>query len=192
MFRFIKEHSYEIVKFFLTQIGIAVFGLVLSFATSSNKLVFLLTSIFAVVFYCCLLYSEAWEIGAKDRPRVTNGRMKYSPGRGFIYACFSNSLNFVFVVIMLICLLVGAGNVFFGNIYAVLFYIQRTISAMFMGINQFLAPATVINGREFIVPDSIFQPLFYLLSTVPSIVSVGLGYFMGLNDKKLFTVKKPD
>ena len=192
MFRFVKEHSYEIFKFFLTQIGIAVFGLVLSFATNSNDLLFLLTSIFATVFYCCLLYSEAWEIGAKDRPRMLNGRMKFSVGRGFVYGCLSNSLNFFLTVVMIICLLFGSKIVFFGNVYVIFFYVQRTISAMFMGINEYFAPVNIINGIEYTKADSIFHPLFYLLSTIPSIASIGLGYFMGANDRKLFTVKKPD
>ncbi len=192
MLRFIKEHSYEIVKFFLTQIGIAVFGLILSFATNSNDFVLLLTSIFAVVFYCCLLYSEAWEIGAKDKPRIDNGRMKYCAGRGFVYAVFSNSLNFLFVIILLICLPLGRTNEFFGNIYAVVFYIVRIISAMFIGINEYFAPSNVTNGIEYTDYSSIFQPLFYLIATIPSVVSVGLGYFMGVNDRKLFTVNKAD
>ncbi len=192
MFRFIKEHSYEIVKLFLTQIGIAVFGLVLSFATATNDLLFLFTSIFAVVFYCCLLYSEAWEMGAKDRPRVTNGRLKYSPCKGAVYACCSNSLNYLIVVIMSICLLFGSQNEFFGGIYFILYSIQRIICAMFMGLNNYFSPATIIDGKEYIVSDTFFQPLFYLLSTIPSILSVWLGYYMGLNDRKLFTVKKAD
>ena len=191
MFRFIKEHSYEIVKLFLTQIGIAVFGLVLAFATSSNKTLFLMSSIFAAFFYWCLLYSEAWELGSKDMPRVSNGRMKYTPFKGVLYAVCSNSVNYLFIIIMLIALLLGSTIELFGNVYVIVFFIQRTISAMFMGINQYISPVRVIEGVEYLVNDSVFQPLFYLVSTLPSLLAVGLGYYMGLNDRKLFTINKP-
>ena len=192
MFRFIKEHSYEIVKLFFTQIGIAVFGLVLSCATNSNSTLFLISSIFSAIFYNCLLYSEGWELGAKDRPRITNGRMKYTPAKGVYFSLLSNSVNYVFVLIMLVCLLFGSALELFGNIYVITWYIQRTISAMYMGINTYFSPNQVIEGVTYIVPDSIFQPLFYLFATIPSVLSVGLGYYMGANDKKLFTVKKSD
>ena len=119
MFRFIKEHSYEIVKLFFTQIGIAVFGLVLSFATNSNSTLFLISSIFSAIFYNCLLYSEGWELGAKDRPRITNGRMKYTPAKGVYFSLLSNSVNYVFVLIMLVCLLFGSALELFGNIYVI-------------------------------------------------------------------------
>ena len=190
MFRFLKEHSYEIFKLFLTQIGIAVFGLVLAFATSSNKILFLFSSIFASIFYCCLLYSEGWEIGSKDMSRVANKRMNYSPFKGVYFALFSNSVNFIFVLIMFISLFLGSVIQIFGNAYVIVFFIERTICAMFMGINQYFSPTNIVDGVEYLVNDTIFQPLFYLVATIPSILSVGLGYFMGVNDKKLFTVNK--
>ena len=191
MFRFFKEHSYEIVKLFLTQIGIAVFGLVMAFATSSNKTLFLMSSIFAAFFYWCLLYSEAWELGTKDMPRVSNGRMKYTPFKGVIFSLCSNSINFILIFVMIVSLIFGSAVELFGNVYVIVFFIQRTIGAMFMGINQYLSPVQVIDGVEYLVNDSIFQPLFYLIATIPSFIAVGLGYYMGLNDRKLFTVNKP-
>ncbi len=192
MFRFIKEHSYEIVKLFLTQIGISVLGLVLSFATSSNTLLFLFSSIFAAIFYICLLYSEGWELGAKDRPRITNGRMVFDPIKGVRFSLLSNSVNFILVIIMFVALLIGSNIEFFGNTYVIVWYIQRTISAMFMGINTYFSPVQTIEGINYVIPDSLYQPLFYLISVFPSVCAVGLGYFMGAKDQKLFTVKKPD
>ena len=102
MFHFIKEHSYDIFKLFLTQIAIAILGLVLSFSTSSNSMLFFVSSLFAAFFYICLLYSEGWELGAKDRPRITNGRLKFDPIKGARLSLFSNSLNFVLVLVLFV------------------------------------------------------------------------------------------
>lgn len=190
MFRFIKEHSYEIVKLFFTQIGIAVFGLVLSFATNSNPQLWLLSSIFSVCFYCAILYSEAWEIGAKDRPRILNGRLKDSNSKGFIIALFSNSLNMFFVIILTVCLIFSFLGEFFGNIYAIVWTLQRLLSAMYMGLNMYFSPKQILDSRYYIQPDTFFQPLFYLLAIIPPVISCGIGYVMGKNDRKLFTVKK--
>ena len=192
MFRFFKEHSYEIVRLFFTQIGISVLGLVLSFSTNSNKFLFLISSLFASIFYVCLLYSEAWELGAKDRPRITNGRMKFDPIKGIKYSLFSNTINFIFVAIMLVCIPLGRTIQAFGDTYFVTYQIQRLISAMYMGINTYFSPANVIDGISYVQSDHIFQPLFYLAAVIPSVLSVGFGYYMGANDRKLFTVSKPE
>lgn len=190
MIRFLKEHSYEVFRLFLTQIAIAVLGLVLSFSTSSNDMLFLLSSLFAAVFYVCLLYSEGWEIGSKDMPRITNGRMKFDAKKGFCLSLLSNSVNFLLVLFMFVSIYPGAkdgANIsFFGDTYAISYMIQRLISAMYMGINNFFAP----HNAAMIVNDSIFQPVFYLLAIFPSVLAVGLGYYMGANDRKLLTVNK--
>lgn len=192
MIRFIKEHSYDIFKLFLTQIAIAVLGLVLSFSTSSNSMLFFVSSLFAAVFYICLLYSEGWELGAKDRPRITNGRLKFDPFKGARLSLLSNSVNFVLVLILFISFFLGsksgAGIGSFGSLYAVVWYIQRTISAMFMGINSYFSPVNTVEGIRYIIPDSIYHPVFYLISVIPSVISVALGYYMGANDRKLLTV----
>ena len=192
MIGFIKEHSYDIFKLFLTQIAIAILGLVLAFSTSSNSLLFLVSSLFSAFFYFCLLYSEGWELGAKDRPRITNGRLKFDPLKGARLSLFSNSINIILVLVLFISLILGsksgAGIGAFGSLYAIVWYIQRTISAMFMGINSYFSPVNMVDGMKFIVPDSIYHPIFYLVTIIPSIVSVALGYYMGANDRKLLTV----
>lgn len=194
MFRFFREHSYEIVKLFLTQVAIAVLGLVLSFSTSSSSMLFLVSSIFASFFFVCLLYSEGWELGAKDRPRITNNRMVFDPYKGVKFSFFSNLLNFILVFILFISYFLGsksgAGIELFGSIYAIDLYIQRTLSAMYMGINSYFAPYTISEGVKYITSDTIYQPVFYLISIVPSIIAVGLGYYMGANDRKLLTSPK--
>ncbi len=196
MFRFLKEYSYEVFKFFLTQIAIAILGLVLAFSTSSNDMLFLVSSIFSGVFYICLLYSEGWEIGSKDRPRITNGRMKFDPIKGAKFSILSNFVNYILVLVMFVSFFLGskdgAGITFFGNTYAITYTVQRFISAMFMGINAYFAPHQLVDGAEIIVNDSIFHPVFYLLTTIPSVISVALGYYMGAKDRKILTVNTPN
>ena len=64
---FWKKHSYQVVRLFIIQIGITIFGLVLSFAVSTafrkgdDQIPLLMVSIFSVLFYLFLLYSVAWD-----------------------------------------------------------------------------------------------------------------------------------
>ena len=139
-----------------------------------------------------LIATENWRDLIKDRPRITNGRLKFDPIKGARLSLFSNSLNFVLVLVLFVSFFLGsksgAGIGAFGSLYAVVWYIQRTISAMFMGINSYFSPVNTVEGIRYIIPDSIYHPVFYLLTIVPSVISVALGYYMGANDRKLLTV----
>ena len=118
--------------------------------------------------------------------------MKFDWTKGMKFSLFSNTVNFVLVLIMFVCIPLGKTVQAFGDTYFVTYQIQRLISAMYMGINTYFSPSTVIDGISYIQSDSLFQPIFYLLAIIPSVLAVWLGYYMGANDRKLFTVTKPD
>ena len=69
---FFSKYSYSIVKMFVNQFAISIFGSVLAMATASagNDLLTLIVSCFAIVFYLFLIYTMVWEIGAKDKISV--------------------------------------------------------------------------------------------------------------------------
>ena len=81
--KFIKENSYDIVKFFIYQAGIAIFSIALLTAVSSaiedddglRSIMKLVVSILAVGFYIMLVYTVSWEHGAKDRIRIDAGKI---------------------------------------------------------------------------------------------------------------------
>ena len=72
MKNFFSEHSYSMVKMFLNQFAISIFGTMLALAASSGKndTLLLLSSIFSIFFYMFLLYTMTWELGAKEKIRV--------------------------------------------------------------------------------------------------------------------------
>ena len=114
---FWKKHSYQIVRLFVIQIGIAIFGLVLSFAVMtafrnrSDWLPLLMVSIFSVLFYLFLLYSVAWEIGGKDRLKLDAVHTEFKGRTGIFLALFAEIPNFLFDLVMLIGgILVRAGE----------------------------------------------------------------------------------
>ena len=57
MIKWIKDNSYNMFRLFLSQIALAVFGLIMTMWTSSlSNRVFLTVGIFCVIFYLYLIY----------------------------------------------------------------------------------------------------------------------------------------
>ena len=105
---FWKKHSYQVVRLFIIQIGITIFGLVLSFAVSTafrerdDQIPLLMVSIFSVLFYLFLLYSVAWEMGGKDRLSLDAQHASPRGGTGFLLSTLSEIPNFLLCLLMLI------------------------------------------------------------------------------------------
>ena len=78
---FFQTHSYNMVKMFLNQFAIAIFGfsLVLAAVKAENAVLQNLTSVGAILFYLFLLYTMTWEIGFRDKVPVETGRKKRNP-----------------------------------------------------------------------------------------------------------------
>ena len=86
MKQFFSMHSYNMVKMFLNQFAIAIFGLVLALAAgqAENAVLRNVTSLFSILFYLFLLYVMTWELGFKDKVSVETGRKKRNPFTGAI------------------------------------------------------------------------------------------------------------
>ena len=81
---FLKEHSDNIVKLIINQVGISIFAMFLYTAAAAIKsedggasLTFkVLISVFSIMFYLLLVYTIGWEIGAKDKIRIDGKRLE--------------------------------------------------------------------------------------------------------------------
>ena len=74
---------------FVNQFAISIFGVSLTFATTSAHgeaqgfdTLTVVVSILSVLFYLFLIYTLAWEIGAKDKISVDVGKKPYRPHLG--------------------------------------------------------------------------------------------------------------
>ena len=80
---FIKENSYQIVRLMLFQFAMAVFGIVLIFATrmasdGAFSPLSLVASTLSVGLYMYILYATVQELGAKDKIRYEHSEEKDS------------------------------------------------------------------------------------------------------------------
>jgi len=97
MKQFFRTHSYDMVKMFLYQFAIAIFGFSLAFAVGKANSVPLRngTSIFAILFYLFLLYTLAWDLGYQDKVSVEYGKKSKNLFRGALISVCANAVNFI-------------------------------------------------------------------------------------------------
>ncbi|MEE0836242.1 MAG: hypothetical protein U0M08_07535 [Clostridia bacterium] len=180
MVRFLKENMPIVTKMIVNQLGMMIFGLVLSMATSQNDTLFLLASIFSVCFYMFLVYTVGWELGAKDKVRLDGGRIAYTPFKGVLISLAANSLNLILGILIVIgyyfldpsCRITheALSPVWAANLYGTASVIARFIEAMYIGIIQTYSP---------------YNPIIFVLIVFPAVIFSGLGYFLAIKGKSI-------
>ena len=100
--KFFKENSYDIIRLLINQVGITIFSLILYTSLGAVNIeegmkrgVNAALSVFSMLFYFALLYTVAWDWGAKDKIRIDGGRMEPDPLKGTKMAFFANVPNFI-------------------------------------------------------------------------------------------------
>jgi len=180
MLNFFREYSYSIIKMLINQVGMTVFGLILSLATSQNEKLLVFSSIFSIVFYMFLLYTMSWDVGARDKIRVDGNRAPFRPLRGLWMSICANSINILLALLIIFSYYVAditvtttlvdatwAGPTWAASMFASLTQIARFVQAMYLGIL-----ATFFRTEPF--------PFIYLIITVPAMIASATGYFAGL------------
>lgn len=187
--KFIKENSYDIVKFFIYQIGIAVFALCVAIPLneaveeeSSRKLVQLGVSILAILFYCILVYTVSWEQGATDRIRIDGGKIVGDPFKSAKLALLANIPNFVLSAFAIIAAVLFADGNAWTGVLAVILAILGLVESMYLGTVEF-----IVYGLD------NATNLYYILKSVcffvfPLIIvgAAQLGYFLGDKNIRIF------
>lgn len=101
-----KKYSFGMVKLFVTQCVIGLFGNILALFSASVKStpVTVAISIFSMLFYFFLVYITVWEFGSKDIPAIEAGRTKRSDLTGLWIGLGANLPNIALATLHAICL----------------------------------------------------------------------------------------
>lgn len=189
--KFLKENSYDIVRLYINQIGIAIFSLVLYFAAAQagddgiSLIISVAISVFATAFYMVLIYTATWDLGAKDRIRIDAGRMTEIRHKGVRLSLAANLPNFLFIFLSLVgkgAYMLGLGNGF-DTLFAFSNLILRFAAASYLGI---------LRGVFVSLADS--ADLYYLLQTCGFLVlmilpclAAEIGYRFGSKNFRIFS-----
>ena len=177
MKKFFHDYSYSIVKMFVNQFAIAIFGIALFTPTFKNTPTLnLVTSIFAIIFYLFLIYVLTWEVGAKDRISVDVGKKPYRPHTGLLMSLVANVPNLLLAIFCTITALINPAKQFWA--------IPTLLNGMYWGV---IRNVKLPIGGAF-VPISQFWITFYLM-IVPALITCWIAYLMGF--KNIRIIAKP-
>lgn len=189
MFNFLKENSYLIFKMIVNQIGMTMFGLVLSMPTSVNDNLFLLSSVFAVVFYLFLLYTMTWDIGYEEKTRIDAKRMRLRPLKGFFMSLTANLINLILGV--LIAVGYYTATAYQMSEAGILFPTAPLASVNLFGTARTIA--TILEGMYAGIINRFFlsAPYIYLLIPIPAMITCTIAYLAGVKGKRLLPFFAP-
>ena len=169
---FFSKYSYSIIKMFVNQFAISLFGSVLAMATASagnDKLTFVV-SCFAILFYLFLIYTMTWEIGAKDKISVDVGKKEYRPMTGLLMSLIANIPNFIIAFLFAISYPFMGTARWAGTMAAFSKIASVIIEGMYLGVISTVQLAgTYMNNIWWT----------YLLITVPALITSFLAYYLG-------------
>ena len=178
MKEFLKDHSYDMVKMFLNQFAIAIFGfsLVMAAGQAENPTLRNLTSAGSILFYLFLIYITAWDIGYRDKVSVESGRKKRTPWKGVRISLCANALNFLLAIFVALASLFDGAAI--DSIGAVATFITLFLEGMYTGLL-----ANTVGG---VVLNSVWA--IYFLLPIPAIAVSGIAYQLGVHDVKFSSV----
>lgn len=169
MKKFFHDYSYSIVKLFVNQFAIAIFGIALFVPTFAQlETLCLAASIFSVIFYLFLIYMPMWEIGAKDRISVDVGKKPYRPHLGLLIAFMANIPNLILAV--------------FSIFFDAMKLIATLLQGMYWGIlSKIRLPFG--DGGAFESIDNYW--VSYFIIVVPALLTCWLAYYLGFKNFKI-------
>ncbi|MBE6594036.1 MAG: hypothetical protein E7642_08645 [Ruminococcaceae bacterium] len=184
MKKFFHDYSYNIVKMFVNQFAISIFGVSLTLATTQAHIessgfdtFTLIVSILAVIFYLYLIYTLAWEIGAKDKISVDVGKKNYRPHLGILLSLFANIPNILAAIIYAIATILGSEPMLF-----VVRLIATLLQGMYFGI---ITAVSIPIGDAYIQLNSLW-PTFFIM-VLPAMLTSWLAYFLGHKNFRIFS-----
>ncbi len=190
MFKFYKDNMRLVHKFWLNQFAMSLFGFMViitmsSFDAENSNMFELMATVVAALFFVSLLYDNAWDAGARDRNKITNGRMAFQPLYGVKVALVS---YFPTAAFLLFGLLTGVLKLFDISFLDSVGYVCNTIvmfiaHGMFLGFSGLFADAFVNTS---IYP--FVHPLFLFALMLPAVTAYGMGYYLGAKDLQIKTV----
>jgi len=174
MKKFLGDYSYDMVKMFLNQFAIAIFGfsLVLTAGMADNVTLRNISSGAAILLYLFLLYTNAWGIGYRDKVSVETGSKKRSALTGFLISLCANSINIILAILITLANFLDVEII--NAVGGVASFLALFLEGMYTGLLANSIGGAVLNSCWFI----------YFLIPLPAIIVSGVAYLLGVNDVK--------
>lgn len=167
---FFNKYSFAMVKMFVNQCVIGLFGNVLALAFVKSTALTIVISILSMIFYFFLNYMLIWEVGSKDSIQIDAGRMKYRPLTGFYIALGAAIPNLLIATVHALCLPFAMSNKLLSGICAISRIIMLFIEGMYTGIMSAVKIGEAALNNFWWV---------YFIITIPAMIASAAAYLMG-------------
>lgn len=193
MMKFLKKHSYEIIRLFVIQIGMTIFSLIVTTTASmafedkgGADVAKLAVSIFAIGFHMFVVYTTMWEVGFKRQEKLELGREPQDALFGGKIAFVANIPNLILSLLMVIGLLrlVSQSNFFIG-LFGIARLIDGFLNATYLGLIGYLLPSST-NALYYIL-----TAVLCLASVLPAIIVSQIACRLGEKNIRLTKGKAP-
>lgn len=133
---FFNKYSFIMVKMFVHQCVIGLFGNVLALFTASVNSTPLTIAIglFSILFYFFLIYMLIWEVGSKDSTTINSGRTRYLPTTGMFIALGAAIPNLFLALLHSVCLPFANSSEILSGFCGISRIVMLFIEGMFTGI----------------------------------------------------------
>jgi len=189
MREFFAENGYSVLKLYINQIAMSVFGIMVVMASAQSDLLILLASFLAVGLYLFIIYSMMWEAGAKAAAKTLRAedagvKKIKTPLLIVFFGSLFNILGYTLYAVMKIYVSINdiaeGEAAFFGN---TVWLVMRMLNAIYMGFEALLFPNPNIEliaaGNE-TVSNIMYTPPYYFFLTLIPLFLVGVAaYYLG-------------
>jgi len=187
---FFGKYSYTMVKMFITQVAVGLFGAVIAMAMSSisenektNDTWLLVTGILSALFFLFLLYTTVWEIGAKDRISIDLGKLKSRPYLGFLIGFIANGPNIIIATVYTVCWFSSHGAAGAATDTA---GVMRVLAFIIEGMYYGILAALKIGGQQLFV-----YWWAYFAIIIPGVLVSGIAYILGSKNVHFTKIMDP-
>ena len=202
MKKFIKSNTKLISQHISTQFAFALLGLLLFTVAMRDDVFLFFAALFSVAFYLFLIYTAAWDSGAKQRIKDTgasgakNADRKNALKGSIVLMLLINAHNILLVLAYSICKVIYLTStatfegtaVTIGNLSHV---ILKFIWGMFTGFEMLLFPDPNqgLTERVFELPPMNTSAFFYIAVLILIIAAGTAGFMLGYEEKFGFMTK---
>lgn len=177
MLLFLKKRSYDIVKMFINQLALSIFGNALALATGENMSgLRIATGIFSVGFYLFLIYIMLWDLGAKEHHRLERGEEGQTKFTGLYMALVASAPNMILAVLVTLGTFLPA----LGNVGGACKLIALFLEGMYTGLLAIPVGGAPLHSTWFI----------YFLLPLPLIATAMVAYIAGTKEFRIFGGKR--
>ena len=158
-------YSKYIFKFWVTQIAMSAFGLLVSLATISTEAnwMVIISSLFAIGFLCFLLYDMMFMYGLKHSVNKQDFVPNKLEGLKIAFLSYLPTAFLVFLAVLF----------YIFGLHSVYSIIKIVLIVIING---------TYNGFWWLLSGVVYDPLIAIFTLLPGTVACTLGYYLGLRD----------